>query len=297
MKLRLFIYFFKTAFTNIRNNRLVHMISIGTITISMLLLASFLLFSMNLNNWLSDWGKSLTMSVYLKDGLDQSAKEKIKSAITDLKGAEVKGFITKEQALINLKNSLGDQAGLLEGLKDNPLPASYEIVFHEKEGFKPDPQKIKSDLEKMDGVDEVQYSEQWVERFRGIMDAIRIVGMIVGGFLCVAVLFITTNTIKLTIYSRRDEIEIYKLVGATDWFVKLPYLIEGAFQGLAGGILSYIILLALYSFFSIKTIQVFGLPVIDFAFLSIENTISIILLSIALGFIGGLIAIGRFFRA
>ncbi len=297
MKLRLFIYFFKTAFTNIRNNRLVHMISIGTITISMLLLASFLLFSMNLNNWLSDWGKSLTMSVYLKDGLDKSAKEKIESAIADLKGAELKGFITKEQALINLKNSLGDQAGLLEGLKGNPLPASYEIVFHEKEGFKPDPQKIKSDLEKMDGVDEVQYSEQWVERFRGIMDAIRIVGMIVGGFLCVAVLFITTNTIKLTIYSRRDEIEIYKLVGATDWFVKLPYLIEGAFQGLAGGILSYIILLALYSFFSIKTIQVFGLPVIDFAFLSIENTISIILLSIALGFIGGLIAIGRFFRA
>ena len=272
------------------------MISIGTITVSMLLLASFLLFSVNLNNWLRDWGKSLTMSVYIKDGLNENAREKIESALADLKGAEIKGFITKEQALINLKNSLGDQAGLLDGLKDNPLPASYEIVFHEKEGYKADPQKIKSDLEKMDGVDEVQYSEQWVERFRGIMDAIRIVGMVVGGFLCMAVLFITTNTIKLTIYSRRDEIEIYKLVGATDWFVKLPYLIEGAFQGLAGGIFSYIILLVLYSVFSVKTIQVFGLPVIDFAFLSVENTISIILLSIALGFTGGLIAIGRFFR-
>ena len=272
------------------------MISIGTITVSMLLLASFLLFSVNLNNWLRDWGKSLTMSVYIKDGLNENAREKIESALAGLKGAEIKGFITKEQALISLKNSLGDQAGLLDGLKDNPLPASYEIVFHEKEGYKADPQKIKSDLEKMGGVDDVQYSEQWVERFRGIMDAIRIVGMVVGGFLCMAVLFITTNTIKLTIYSRLDEIEIYKLVGATDWFVKLPYLIEGAFQGLAGGIFSYIILLVLYSVFSVKTIQVFGLPVIDFAFLSVENTISIILLSIALGFTGGLIAIGRFFR-
>ena len=111
-----------------------------------------------------------------------------------------------------------------------------------------------------------------------------------------AVLFITTNTIKLTIYSRRDEIEIYKLVGATDWFVKLPYLIEGAIEGLLGGILSFIILLVVYSVFSVKTIQVFGLPVIDFAFLSFEHSLFIVLLSIALGFIGGLIAIGRFFR-
>ena len=102
------------------------MISIGTITVSMLLLASFLLFSVNLNNWLSDWGKSLTMSVYIKDGLDESTRGKIESALADLKGAEIKEFITKEQALINLKNSLGDQAGLLDGLKDNPLPASYE---------------------------------------------------------------------------------------------------------------------------------------------------------------------------
>ena len=111
-----------------------------------------------------------------------------------------------------------------------------------------------------------------------------------------AVLFITTNTIKLTIYSRRDEIEIYKLVGATDWFVKLPYLIEGAIEGLLGGILSYLILLIIYSVFSVKTVQVFGLPIIDFSFLSYEQSIYIIFLSLVLGFVGGLIAIGRFFK-
>ena len=272
------------------------MISIGTITISMLLLGSFLLLSINIRNWLGDWGESLSMTVYIKDGLDQSVKDKIESALESLKGVEIKGFITKDQALINLKNSLGDQAGLLDGLKDNPLPGSYEIVFHEIGKYRADPEKIKSDLEKMEGVDEVQYNEQWAERFRGVMNVIRIVGLIIGGFLCMAVLFITTNTIKLTIYSRRDEIEIYKLVGATDWFVKLPYLIEGAIQGLVGGILSFITLFVFYSIFSVKTIQVFGLPVIDFAFLSFDHTVFIILLSILLGFIGGLIAIGRFFR-
>ena len=272
------------------------MISIGTITVSMLLLGSFLLLSVNIRDWLNDWGESLSMSVYIEDGLGQSAKAKIESALSGLEGAEIKGFISKEQALSNLKKSLGDQAGLLEGLKVNPLPASYEILFHETEKNNVDPEKIKSYLEKIDGVDEVQYSEQWAERFQGIMNVFRIVGIVIGGFLCMAVLFITTNTIKLTIYSRRDEIEIYKLVGATDWFVKLPYLIEGTIQGLLGGILSFATLLIFYSVFSVRTVRIFGLPVIDFAFLSFEHSIFMIILSIALGFIGGLVAIGRFFK-
>lgn len=296
MKPRLWIYFFKTAFTNIVNNRLVHVISIGTIAISMLLLGFFLLLSVNINSWLQDWGQDLSMSVYLEDEINDEMKEGVESEILSLKGAKIKGFISKEQALINLRNSLGDQKGLLEGLNDNPLPASYEIVFQDSGEEKINPALIKADLERMDGINEVQYSEQWVERFEGIVNGLRIIGLIIGGFLCTAVLFITTNTIKLTIYSRREEIEIYKLVGATDWFVKMPYLIEGAIQGIIGGVLSCTALFILYSAFSIKTIQIFGLPVIDFAFISLENALFIILISLVLGFLGGLIAISRFFK-
>ena len=243
-----------------------------------------------------EWGKDLSMSVYLDDDIGKETREEIETAILSLKGAKIKGFISKEQALMNLKNSLGDQEGLLEGLNDNPLPASYEIVFQESGEGDVDPAKIKEDLEKLEGVDEVQYSEQWIERFEGIVNGLRIAILIIGGFLCTAVLFITTNTIKLTIYSRRDEIEIYKLVGATDWFVRMPYLIEGAIQGIVGGVLSFAALFILYKAFSIKTIQVFGLPVIDFAFISPEYALYIILISLALGFLGGLIAIGRFFK-
>ncbi|MBN1906893.1 MAG: ABC transporter permease [Deltaproteobacteria bacterium] len=296
MILRRSIYFFKTALSNILYNRLVHMISIGTITISMLLLGFFLLLSVNIKNWLGDWGEALSMSVYIENDLDDAAKAKIESAIKGLKGAEIKEFITKEQAMASLKSHLGDQAGLLEGLKANPLPGSYEIIFHETVDYRADPEKIKTDLEQINGVDEVQYSKQWVERFQGVMDMLRVIGLITGGFLCTAVLFITTNTIKLTIYSRRDEIEIYKLVGATDWFVRVPYLIEGTIQGLLGGIFSYGILLGIYSVFSIKTIQVFGLPLIDFQFLPLTYSMAVIGLSLILGLTGGLVAIGRFFR-
>jgi len=294
---RIWIYFFKTAVINILNNRLIHMISMGTMTISMLLLGSFMLLSININNWMKEWGESLSMSVYLKDGIDEQAKQQIETALLNLKGAEIKGFISKEQALIHLKESLGGQSGLLDGLKKNPLPSSFELVFKDVDGFQIDPKNIKNSLEKMEGVDEVQYSEQWIERFKGVMFVFRVVGFIIGGLLCIAVLFIITNTIKLTIYSRRDEIEIYKLVGATDWFIKIPFLIEGAIQGIISGLVAFLILLFTYSIFSVKTVHLFDLPVIEIVFLSNENAIFIILLSLVLGFTGGLIAIGRFFKA
>lgn len=296
MNLRLWIYFFKSAFLNVLNNRLIHLISMGTITISMLLFGSFMLISMNLNNWVREWGESLSMSVYLEEGTDQDARKEIETAIKNIDGAEIKGFITKEQAMMNLKEGLGDQAGFLDGLVGLALPESFEIVFNEKGDNTIDPKVIKGSLEEMEGVDEVQYSQQWAERFQGMMNIFRITGIAIGGLLCMAVLFIISNTIKLTIYSRRDEIEIFKLMGATDWFVKIPFLIEGAAQGLLGGIAALLLLILSYSVISLKTIDVFGLPVIDVTFLSVQGCIFIIFLSLALGIVGGFISIGRFFK-
>lgn len=297
MKLRVLIYLFKHAFLNIKNNRLIHLISMGTITTSMLFLGSFLLLSVNMNNWIREWGESLSMSVYLEDGIDENAKGKIESMLIQLKGAEMKGFISKEQAMAHLKEALGAQGGLLSGLKKNPLPSSFEIVFKDINDFQIDPNAIKESLEKIKGVDEVQYSQQWVERFEGVMYVLKVVGFIIGGLLCLGVLFITTNTIKLTIYSRRDEIEIYKLVGATDWFVRIPYLIEGAVQGIISGLVAFMVLFLAYSIFSLKSIHLFGLPVLDIIFLSGNHALFIILLSLILGFLGGVIAIGRFFQS
>ena len=293
---RLWIYFFKSAFSNILNNRLIHLISMGTITISMILFGSFMLLSMNLNNWVKEWGESLSMSVYLEEGINEEAKQDIESVIKSFKGAEIQGFISKEQAMVNLKEGLGDQAGLLDGLEDLSLPASFEILFKDTDNNEVNQKSIKDVLEKMEGVEEVQYSQQWIDRFKGVMDILRIVGLAIGGLLCMAVLFITSNTIKLTIYSRRDEIEIYKLMGATDLFVKIPFLIEGAVEGLLSGFAAMLILVLTYSVISLKTIDLFGLPVINITFLSVRDCVFIIFLSLALGFIGSFISIGRFFK-
>ncbi|MBW2136771.1 MAG: ABC transporter permease [Deltaproteobacteria bacterium] len=296
MKLRIWQYYFKHALDNILSNRLVHAISIGTITISLILFGSFLLFFVNINSWMLEWGQSLSMSVYLKDDVDGKGMKRIESFLMKLPGAEYKGFVSKEQARKDLIKALGNQAGLLEGIEENPLPASFEVVFKDMKNSGLDAEGIKKKLEGLDGVDEVQYSEQWMDRFEGLLYILKVGGLVVGSLLCMAVLFIITNTIKLTIYSRKDEIEIYKIVGATDRFIKAPFLIEGAIQGFLGGLLALLFLFLLYTLLSLKPIYLFGLPVIDVVFLPNGYLIWIVFLSLGLGLAGSFIAIGRFFR-
>ena len=197
---------------------------------------------------------------------------------------------------MHLKKALRSHSALLDGLEKNPLPSSFEIVFKDIHTKRVAPKEIKEKIEKLKGVDEVQYSEQWIERFKGLMDIVNLVGFIIGGFLCLAVIFIITNTIKLNIYSRRDEIEIYKLVGATDWFVKAPFLIEGGIQGVIGGLMTLLVLYASYRIFTMKTVQLFGLPIMEITFFPREYMIFLVLLSMGLGLIGGFVAVGRFFR-
>lgn len=296
MNIRIWIYYFKNAVSNILSNQWIHFISMGTITISLLLFGAFNLFFVNINNWMVEWGQSLSMSVYLKDGIRQDVKDEIEAIIKGLPGAEITGYVSKEKAESDLIAALGEQARLLDGITNNPLPASYEVTFRDRKKNQIDPKRTKVLLEQIDGVDEVQYSEQWLERFEDLLYIFKLAGLIVGGLFSVAVLFIITNTIKLTIYSRRDEIEIFKLVGATDWFVKMPFLIEGAIQGVLSGFIALLILFLAYSIFSLKTVHIFGLPVMNIVFLPGSYMLLLFAFSFILGLTGSFIAVGRFFK-
>jgi cell division transport system permease protein len=296
MQARVWIYMFKQAFRSLIENKIVNLISISTMTISLLIFSLFQLVSVNLYHWIEDWGESGSMSVYLEEGVDKRAMERIKASLGDLPGVKIKKYISKDEAMKHLSRALNAHRGLLDGLDDNPLPASYEIVFSGKGKKQIGLAEIKKKLEQIDGVDEVQYNEQWVEYFEGIITILRISGMIIGGMLCLAVLFIITNTIKLNIYSRKEEIEIYKLVGATDWFIKIPYLIEGGIQGAISGIITIILILLIYSVATAKTIQILGLPMLEVIFLSQVQLTVLIGLSVFLGLSGAFIAIGRFIR-
>jgi len=276
-------------------NRMVHLIGLGTMVISLLILGAFLLLFVNVNDWIQGWGSSLTMSVYLKEDVDKAEKAEVAKKIEELESAEIKRFISKDSALNELKNALGPQAGLLEGLSQNPLPASFEVEFRETgEGTKPE--TVKDRLEKLGGVEEVQYSEEWLERFRGLVDLIRVLGFVIGALLCLGALFIVTNTIKLAIYSRKEEIEVLKLVGATDWFVKIPFLMEGMIQGAVSAILALGILFGGYLVLSAEKMYLLRFAMLKFSFIPKEYVVGILLLGTGLGLIGSFIAVGRFFE-
>ncbi len=294
MKLRLCFYFIKQAITSIFHNRMVHMIGTATMVISLLIFGAFLFMFVNINTWVQGWGHSLSMSVYLEDGIEESRREAIASTIKGLSGAEIKRFISKEAALRDLKQALGDGVGLITEMSRNPLPASFEVVFTNIDSPGRDPERIKNVLEKQSGVSEVQYSSEWLKQFEGLMDVVWLMGVIIGGLLGVGVLFIMTNTIKLTIYSRKHEIEIKKLVGATDWFVKAPFLLEGVIQGALSGGISLLLLYLAYLFFAGRPVQFLDLAVLDFRFLPSSYIFVILLISIFLGLAGSLIAVGRF---
>ena len=148
----------------------------------------------------------------------------------------------------------------------------------------------------MEYVDEVQYSQEWIDRIQAVMGVIEIVGLVFGGLLFLAALFIVTNTIKLTIYSRKDEIEILKLVGATNGFVKAPFLIEGSIQGFLGGSVAMGILFLGYILVINKVDLRIGFGALDLVFLSPEFIFLLVATSMIAGLIGSTVSLGRFFR-
>jgi len=296
MKITLFHYFIRQAIANILENRLVHLIGIGTMSIAFLIFYAFILIFVNINHWTEKQGKTLSMSIYFKEEPDKAEIENIKKELFLFPGVTIKQFVSKDDAMKSLRRKLGEKAGLLDGLKQNPLPASLEITLSRDKDGDNLLYQLKTRLEKITVVDEVHYSQEWIKRFQVIMEAIKIVGMIFGGLLFLAALFIITNTIKLTIYSRKEEIDILKLVGATNRFVKIPFMIEGSIQGLLGGAVALFILFLAY-IIAITRIDIsIGFASLNIVFLSPQIILFLLLMSVIIGFIGSTISLGRFFR-
>jgi cell division transport system permease protein len=243
MRIRFRTYFLKQALRNIRENLTVHALGLGTMTSSLLIFGIFMLLFINVAGWIHGWGNSVSFSVYLKDDISPYKRDKVDSFLRQLHGEKTLRYISKEDAMADLKKTLGrHDAGLLDRLSSNPLPASYEVFFDRSQKQDLDPEALTAALAKLAGVADIQSSEEWLNDIKVIIDTVKLVSFFVGGLLCLCVIFIMTNTIKLTIFYRKAEIEILKLVGATDWFIKVPFLLEGIIQGFLSGVLTLLML-------------------------------------------------------
>jgi len=186
----------------------------------------------------------------------------------------------------------------LDGLDFNPLPSSFFIELKEDFRGLESVESVARRLLAMEGVEEVEYGREWIDRFETLMMFLKLGMTAVGGVLAVGLLFIISNTIKLSVYSRLDEIEIMKLVGATNSFIKAPFIIEGIIQGFLGAIVSLLSLIIVYkiiiSRINDSVILTFGLS--DISFIHPKAMLAMIIAGTSLGLIGSVLSLGRILR-
>lgn len=292
------LYFFREAFQGIKNNRFTHIVAIGTITLALLTFGIFIITVINLNRTFEAWGKRIQVIVYLDEDTSSEGIKKVKEKIINLPQTEKVTYISKEKALIILKKSLHNQNAILENLDENPLPASLEIQL--KEDYK-NLQSVKSfaaKVKEIDKVSDAEYGQEWLEKFSAFISMVKLVGASIGCFLLLATILIISNTIKLTIYSRREEIEIMKLVGATNFFIQIPFFLEGFIQGFSASLISLGILYVGYKILISKIIIDYSLYLgyLDLIFLPQRLIIALISLGIILGLFGCAFSMGRFLK-
>jgi cell division transport system permease protein len=288
-------YFSGRGFRLIRQNVVINLMAVGTVALSFLIFSVFFLVFQNLNSFLRVWEERIQIIAYLTDDLKGKRIEEIRLTLENLPQVEKVRFVSKEAAMASLKKHFGDQDQVLEGFTEDILPASFEIQLQGAYRNSGEIRQVVLRLKNTDGISDVQYGQQWIDRFSAFMGIYRFSTLLLGLLLSVAIAFIVSNAIRLSIYSRREELEIMKLVGATPGFIKIPFYIEGGVQGIIGSSMSLILLMVLYVFFLSELshrVQFYGLFV-DIHFLTPTAILSIIIGGGLLGFLGSLLSLAQ----
>ena len=223
-------YFWGETFRSLFRNRFMAIASVLTVTLSMFILGVFLSAVLNINHMASYLENQVEMTVYLQDGLTTDQVMGIGKYLKAQPGMKEIKFTNKDQAMKDFRERMGDQQGLLDAINGNPLPASYQMSFQTPEQLKTAAEVVA----KYQGVETVQYGKDIIEQLYKVAQVIRLSGIVLIIFLAGAELFIISNTIRLTVFARRREIQIMKYVGASNGFIRWPFLFEGMVIGFLG---------------------------------------------------------------
>ncbi|MGB5157729.1 cell division protein FtsX [Desulfobacterium sp. N47] len=290
-----FLYF-RHAFRDILNNRLLNIVSIITIVFSVIITSSIVLFFKNTTNILNIWKKGVKIVVYLSSEVSDEEIPEIQKKILGMHGVENIVFIPKEEAYKILRQQMKRQSSLLENLKENPLPDAFEIHLIESSQGLEKTESIVSQIESIPKVEEVEYGQKWLARFSGIINIFKLSGYALGGLFFIASVFIVANMVRLVLYARRDEIEIMRLVGASDGFIKTPLYIECIMQGAMGGIIGLILLFVIFKSFILNIDRNITADLINIKFFSLTALSVILVCSMFIGWLGCYISLKNYFK-
>lgn len=294
MKLRTGEYFIQEVFLSLKRNNWMSAASIGTVAVSLFVLGVFLILVLNMNRLASSLESQVQISVYLADDLKKADRDDLAFDIKNMQGIESIKFVSRDEAKERLAQRLGDQKYLLDALgEQNPLPDAFELTVKQPDMV----ETAAKAIEKMPGVEAAKYGQDVVENLFAITRLMRIFGVALMLLLAGATLFIISNTIRLTVFARRKEIAIMKYVGATDWFIRWPFLLEGIVLGFVGGIIAALVLRSFYAAMAAKiydTLAFFPLMP-QYPFMNYV-AIAIIFSGMAIGAIGSTISLKRFLK-
>lgn len=245
MKIRTFSYMVKEGLKNLWRNRMMSLASIGSVTATLIILGMIFILIFNINS-LADGAKEQfdSIQVYLDDNLSQERTAEIGNEIKTIKGIKSVEFESKNNALVKMKERWGEHGYLLEDLEKNPLPNSYVIYLNNIE----DSENVVERIKTINNIDEVKFHKDIIDKLIGMTNFIRIIGLVIIVILVSISTFIIGNTIKLTVSARSREINIMKYVGATNWFIRWPFFIEGTLLGLFGAACAILIIFFSYGY-------------------------------------------------
>lgn len=294
MKVRTIEYYIREVFISLRRNNWMSVASIGTVAVSLFIFGMFLMMVMNMNKLAENMESQVQINVYLLDKVDREQARDIEKNLKEIEGVESVGFVTKDEAMERFKDRLGDQKTLLDALDEtNPLPDSFEVTVTNPDLVKTAAEK----MEKLDGVECAKYGQDVMEHLFEITRLLRIFGFTLMLVLAFATLFIISNTIRLTVFARRKEIAIMKYVGATDWFIRWPFVMEGMVLGLFGSIIAAMVLRTAYTAMAEKVYDTLAFfPLIPEQPFLTYITIVVVISGMVVGAIGSAVSIKKFLK-
>ncbi|MCX5906042.1 MAG: permease-like cell division protein FtsX [Deltaproteobacteria bacterium] len=292
-------YFVKQAWLNLTQNPWMNALALGTITCSFLILGLILVIYINTQGLIEEWGGRIRVTVYLQDSVSPEQINRLKENIQEFPEVREVQYRSKADALKELEEKLRGQKGLLKGLPRNPLPASFLIQlkpeFQNADGV----QSLVARMPKGPEIEDLQSGGEWVERFSAFMAFFQVLALSLGGIFLIATMLVISNTMRMNIFARREEIEIMRLVGATGFFIRAPFYVEGVFQGFLGACLALVLLYGFFQLFLAGIYEPFQELLGNFPlhFLPEEQIAAVALGGIFLGFLGTQVSVGRYLRA
>ncbi len=285
-------YAIEEAALSLWRGRQAGMLSTATIALALFVLGGFLVVTANLQRLGAEWSNSAELSVYLKDEVTADERRAVEAAVAPGDVVAAREYVSKADALVRFKQTFGELASAVDGVGDNPLPASIEVRLRPGPAAGAAVDALGARLRQMPGVADVRYDRQWLNRVLSAIAIIRGVGWALGAVLTIAAALTVANVVRLALYARRDELDIMQLVGAPQAYILVPFVMEGVLQGGLGALLALGTLAV--AFFAMRgrylTPLASTMNMTSIQFLPVELCVLLVLGGMAVGCLGGLVA-------